>query len=81
MVIPQLLILILGMGLYIMEGYQIVLLINDQELKYFISVIHALVDEFVWPIHESPLEQKWPMYTSPLATKQPMRWVLSLFGF
>jgi hypothetical protein len=34
MVIPQLLILILGMDLYVSEGSQIILLINDQELKY-----------------------------------------------
>jgi hypothetical protein len=34
MVIPQLLILIFGMNIYIMEGYQITLLIDDQELKY-----------------------------------------------
>jgi hypothetical protein len=34
MVISQLLILILGVDLYVMEGCQIVLLINDQEPKY-----------------------------------------------
>jgi hypothetical protein len=34
MVIPQLIILILGMDLFVMEGYQIILLTNDQELKY-----------------------------------------------
>jgi hypothetical protein len=34
MVIPQLLILILDMDLYVLEGYQIILLINDQEPKY-----------------------------------------------
>jgi hypothetical protein len=46
MVIPQLLILILVMDLYIMEGCQIILLIDDQKPKYFISVMHARVDEF-----------------------------------
>jgi hypothetical protein len=50
MVIPQLIILILGMDLYVMEGYQIVLLTNDQELNYLFSVMQALVDEFIWPI-------------------------------
>jgi hypothetical protein len=34
MVIPQFLILILGMDLYVMEGCQIILLINDPEPKY-----------------------------------------------
>jgi hypothetical protein len=33
-VIPQLLILILGIDLYVMEGYQIILLIGDQEVKH-----------------------------------------------
>ena len=34
MVMPQLLILVLAIDLYVMEGYQIILLINDQEPKY-----------------------------------------------
>ena len=34
MVIPQLLILILGVDLYILEGHQIILLIDDQEPQY-----------------------------------------------
>ena len=34
MVIPQLLILILGMNLYVMDSCQIILLIDDQELEY-----------------------------------------------
>jgi hypothetical protein len=34
MVIPQLLILILGIDLYVMEGCEIILLIKDQEPKY-----------------------------------------------
>jgi hypothetical protein len=34
MVIPQLLILILGVDLYILEGCQIILLIDDQEPQY-----------------------------------------------
>jgi hypothetical protein len=34
MVIPQLFILILGIDLYVSEGYQIILFINDQEPKY-----------------------------------------------
>jgi hypothetical protein len=34
MVIPQLLILILGMDLYVLEDCQIILLINDQGPKY-----------------------------------------------
>ena len=52
-----------------MEGCQIILLIDDQEPKYFILVMHALVDEFIWPIHVSPLEQIWPMYTSHLVAE------------
>jgi hypothetical protein len=36
MVIPQLLILILG--IYVSEGCQIILLINDQELKYLFQL-------------------------------------------
>jgi hypothetical protein len=36
MVIPQLLILILGLELYVIEGYQIILLTDDQELKYLV---------------------------------------------
>jgi hypothetical protein len=38
MVIPYLLILILGMDLYVLEGYQITLLIDDQELKYLFQL-------------------------------------------
>jgi hypothetical protein len=34
MFIPQLLILILGMDLYVIDGYQIILLTDDQEPKY-----------------------------------------------
>jgi hypothetical protein len=50
MVIPHLLILILGMGLYIMQGCQIISLINDflfQEPKCYILAMHVLVDEFI----------------------------------
>jgi hypothetical protein len=36
MVIPQLLILILGLELYVIEGYQIIFLTDDQELKYLV---------------------------------------------
>jgi hypothetical protein len=50
MVIPQLLNLILGVDLYVMEGCQIILLNNDQELKYFVLAMHIHVDEFIWPI-------------------------------
>ena len=50
MVIPQLLILILGVDLYVMEGGQIILLNNDREPKYFVSAMHIYVDEFIWPI-------------------------------
>jgi hypothetical protein len=53
MVITHLLILILGMGLYIMEGCQIILLINEflfQEQNCYILAMHTLVDEFIWPI-------------------------------
>ena len=50
MVIPQLLILILGVDLYVMEGCQIILLTNDKEPKYFVSAMHIYVDEFIWPI-------------------------------
>lgn len=45
MVISQFLILIIGIGLYIMEGYQIILLIDDflcQERKYYGDVLYAL---------------------------------------
>jgi hypothetical protein len=38
MVIPQLLISILGMNIYVIEGYQIILLTNDQELKYLFQL-------------------------------------------
>ena len=50
MVIPRLLILILGVDLYVMEGCQIILLTNDREPKYFISAMHIYVDEFIWMI-------------------------------
>ena len=50
MVISYLLILILGVDLYVMDGCQIVLLTNDQEPKYFVSAMHIYVDEFIWPI-------------------------------
>ena len=50
MVIPQLLILILGVDLYVMEGCQIILLTNDREPKYFVSAMHIYVDEFIWSI-------------------------------
>jgi hypothetical protein len=42
MVIPQLIILILGMDLYVMEGYQIILLTDDQELKYLFRLCMLL---------------------------------------
>jgi hypothetical protein len=50
MVIPQLLILIPGVDLYVMEGCQIIMLTNDQEPKYSILAMHTHVDEFIWPI-------------------------------
>jgi hypothetical protein len=46
----HLLILILGMGLYIMEGWQIILLVDNQEPKCFILAMHTNVDEFIWLI-------------------------------
>ena len=42
MVIPQLLILILGVDLYVMEGCQIILLIDDQEPKYLFRLCMLL---------------------------------------
>jgi len=39
MVIPQLLILIPGMDLYVMEGCQIILIINDREPKYLYMLV------------------------------------------
>jgi hypothetical protein len=42
MVIPQLLIFILGMDLYVLEGYKIILLINDQEPKYLFRLCMLL---------------------------------------
>ena len=42
MVIPQLLILIPGMDLYVMEGCQIILLIDDQEPKYLFRLCMLL---------------------------------------
>jgi hypothetical protein len=42
MVIPQLLILILGMDLYVMEGYQIILLTDDQDVKYLFPLYMLL---------------------------------------
>jgi hypothetical protein len=50
LVIPRLFILMLVVGLHIMEGYQLVLLIDDflcQEPKFFISAMHTFVDEFI----------------------------------
>ena len=50
MIIPHLIILIRGMGLYVMEGCRIILLINDflyQESNCFISAMHTHVDEFM----------------------------------
>ena len=42
MVIPLLLILILGVDLYVMDGCQIILLIDDQELKYLFRLCMLL---------------------------------------
>jgi hypothetical protein len=42
MVISQLIILIIGMDLYVMEGYQIILLTDDQELKYLFRLCMLL---------------------------------------
>jgi hypothetical protein len=42
MVIPQLIILILDMDLYVMEGYQIILLTDDKELKYLFRLCMLL---------------------------------------
>jgi hypothetical protein len=42
MVIPQLIILILSMDLYVMEDYQIILLTDDQELKYLFQLCMLL---------------------------------------
>jgi hypothetical protein len=50
MVIPQVLILILDVDLYVMKGCQIILLTIDQEPKYFVSAMHIHVDKFIWLI-------------------------------
>jgi hypothetical protein len=50
MIIPQPLILILAVDLYVMEGCQIILLTNDLEPKYFVLAMHMHVDKFIWSI-------------------------------
>jgi hypothetical protein len=43
-------ILILGVDLYVMEGCQIISLTNDLEPKYFVLAMHMHMDKFIWSI-------------------------------
>ena len=82
-VIPQLLILILGMDLYVMEGYQIILLTNDQELKYLFRLCILLwMNSYgrYFDIALSVKYSRWMLATIMLLEKPPWKLLWWLLG-